>query len=512
MAHYLFGKRAREWIDKMQRRFADQIQDSIARSKIYDGRFEVEGSNQPEIVLVPIDSTTAIFEFAAEGSRTAVLNFANFFHQGGGFLSGSSAQEEMLCQESDLYNVISNFDGFYSYNQTNFDAFAGDRAIYSPDVIFVDENRTKSCDVITCASVHLHRGMDLKKNSKVMKSRIEFIREIAEDQKVEILILGALGCGAFHQNPEEISKYFREAFQNRCSSVKKIIYAILPGDNFDEFCETFSDAKVDDRKFETRYFLKLRQKIFKGEFDDVHKNFSILKAERARKHHSRVSKKFADEIQNSIDKSKIYDGRFEVEGSNQPEKISVEPIGSVEAIFKFDGDRMAVLNFASFKHPGGFFLQGSPAQEESLCHSSILFEVLKNFPNFYKENMNQLNDELFVDRAIYSPDVIFCRRDRQKSCGVITCAAPNLSKTHRSPEENSEALRSRIEFIREIAEDQNIDTLILGAFGCGIFGQDPFEVSKIFRETFANRCSSVQKIIYAIPPSKNLEAFQKIFQ
>ena len=232
-------------------------------------------------------------------------------------------------------------------------------------------------------------------------------------------------------------------------------------------------------------------------------------------HTNRMTIDFAAEIRDSISKSKIYDGRFEVDGSNQPE-IILSNLDSVSAIFEFDGDRMAVLNFADFKKPGGRFLTGGFAQEESLCHSSNLYSILKEFPKFYFQNQKRLNNGMYQDRAIYSPDVIFFREDSRKSCGVITCAAPNASRMVRyhsfSPEENSAALQSRIEFIRGVAENQNVDTLILGAFGCGVFRQNPNEVAEIFRDTFANRCSSVQKIIYAIPPSKNFEAFQKIFQ
>lgn len=299
MAHRLLGKRAREWVEKIQRDFSREIQDSIDGTKIYDGRLNLDGSSQPEILLSPTDSTTAIFEYKEPNRKIAVLNFANFIAPGGGFLGGSSAQEEMLCHESYLYNVISEFPDFYLENSKHYrGGLASDRGLYSPEIFFIDEERKISCDVITVAAPHLQHGIDLAQNSEALQSRIEFVRDIAEDQGVEILILGAFGCGAFHQNPAEASRYFREAFENRCESVKKIIYAIPPGDNFDAFKQTFSDAEVDTREFKPRYFLRVRQQIFKGEFDNVKRPFSILKVERAREHHSITSEKFSAEIQN----------------------------------------------------------------------------------------------------------------------------------------------------------------------------------------------------------------------
>lgn len=95
-------------------------------------------------------------------------------------------------------------------------------------------------------------------------------------------------------------------------------------------------------------------------------------------------------------------------------------------------------------------------------------------------------------------------------CDVITCAAPNYTAAKKycnvSREENRNALLSRIAFVRDIAEENGVETLILGAFGCGVFGQDPYEVAKIFFETLYQ--SSVKKVVYAIPAGVNLDAFR----
>lgn len=98
----------------------------------------------------------------------------------------------------------------------------------------------------------------------------------------------------------------------------------------------------------------------------------------------------------------------------------------------------------------GGFLSGSMAQEEALCHESILYNVLSRMPGFYAENKKHTNHGLYHDRAVYSPDIIFVRNGLEARCGVLTCPSPNWSAAKNkgiTKKENSEALRSRIRFI-----------------------------------------------------------------
>ena len=67
---------------------------------------------------------------------------------------------------------------------------------------------------------------------------------------------------------------------------------------------------------------------------------------------------------------------------------------------------------------------------------------------------------------------------------MITCAAPNISTAERYAgvlgSENLAALLDRIKFVLNIAMDNHVDTLILGAFGCGVFGQNATIVARYF--------------------------------
>lgn len=70
-------------------------------------------------------------------------------------------------------------------------------------------------------------------------------------------------------------------------------------------------------------------------------------------------------------------------------------------------------------------MKGSKAQEECLCHESYLYNVLREMPDFYAWNNQHKNKALYLNRALYTEDILFERDDQHAYCDVLTCAAPN---------------------------------------------------------------------------------------
>ena len=108
---------------------------------------------------------------------------------------------------------------------------------------------------------------------------------------------------------------------------------------------------------------------------------------------------------------------------------------------------------------------------------------------------------------------MFFRGEKSTPCDVITCAAPNrnvsIKYTNVSLTENNKILYNRIEYIKDIALNQHVDTLILGAYGCGVFKQDATTVAIYIKEIFAN---SGLHVVLAIPGnSDNYKKFKEIF-
>lgn len=230
-------------------------------------------------------------------------------------------------------------------------------------------------------------------------------------------------------------------------------------------------------------------------------------------HTKEMSQKYKDEINHAIISTKIY-GPEDVEIKTSCKDINkmfyaVDSIDSVSAIFKYykDDTKMAVLNFASYKKPGGGFINGSKAQEECLCYESFLYNVLSEKNDFYEWNNHNINKSLYLNRGLYTENVVFEHEGNTCKCDVITCAAPNKSAAmkyfHISEKENTNALTSRIKFILDIAKNSNVSTLILGAYGCGVFGQDATEVASIFKEYLTTTYKCFDTIVFAVPNGRD---------
>lgn len=235
----------------------------------------------------------------------------------------------------------------------------------------------------------------------------------------------------------------------------------------------------------------------------------------AKKHTELMESTKTDLIESSVAETKIYES-CAVQTRTVLATFKLLNLDIVSAIMMQDSNkRTGVLNFASFKEPGGKFLEGSSAQEESLCHKSFLYNVLKEFQDsYYDINKKQLNRALYYDKALYTPDIEFSQGANTRFADVITCAAPNWTVANKycnvTPLENYRALSSRIKFVKDITCNNNLDVIILGAYGCGVFGQDPETVAKLIHQHFK---SSIPEVILAVPgKDRNYQAFADYFK
>lgn len=258
-------------------------------------------------------------------------------------------------------------------------------------------------------------------------------------------------------------------------------------------------------------------------------NYWDMKKERsitAQSHHKAMEESFANEIKASAEKSTVYElGNtipYDTMGKENGTKFTAvfRPMTIQDYLTdvlakkkKKYQERTVVLNFASYKNPGGKYLEGSSAQEESLCSVTTLYEVLLRNEDYYTWNREHLDRGLYKDRALISPDIII--DDHGVAIGktnVITCAAPNKGaalKNGVSEDECDEAQRERIRFVMNLLRDKYTH-LVLGAFGCGVFGNNPEVTAKAFLEelnTLQDECT----VTFVIPDRKTMQIFQDVF-
>lgn len=189
-------------------------------------------------------------------------------------------------------------------------------------------------------------------------------------------------------------------------------------------------------------------------------------------------------------------------------------------------DDVLVLNFASAKNPGGGFLSGSQAQEESLARSSALYPCQTQMAEMYEFN-RQVGTCLYSDHMIYSPRVPVFREDGGTllevpySFSIVTAPAVNAGAVRKNEIHNVPHIRSvllvRLQKALWLAARHGHKTLVLGAWGCGVFGNDPAEVAGLFAETLGpggsfHRC--FEHVTYAVydrtPGQDVLIAFQTV--
>ncbi len=206
------------------------------------------------VISVTEDTTFHCAQSFLQGNdRVAVLNFANAYSPGGGVKNGAMAQEECLCRSSNLYlslTVPYIIRNYYNWNSSNTGDMGTDTVIYSPGVtVFKTDDDLPQLlgspfrtDVLTCAAPYYDplrkKPVSPEKLTDVFRSRIANILEVAAAMDVDVLVLGAFGCGAFNNPPELVAEAFRHCLvdQGRGRFFRKVVFAIKKrGTNYDVF-------------------------------------------------------------------------------------------------------------------------------------------------------------------------------------------------------------------------------------------------------------------------------------
>lgn len=255
------------------------------------------------------------------------------------------------------------------------------------------------------------------------------------------------------------------------------------------------------------------------------------------------NRRLADAVQRSKAAVRLYaeNDYPELPEATKAGNVIVTKSKTFEAAMRLSKERpdakIAVLNFASATNPGGGVKSGSSAQEESLCRCSTLYPTLNQrslWDQYYQPN-REANDPLHTDVCIYSPNVVICKTDESipqrlpeeqfVTVDVITCAAPNLRQrpgNYHNPDASKAASITRQQLfdlhvkrakhILHVAAASGVDCLVLGAFGCGAFENDPNVVAKAYAvamEEYRRRFDVIEFAIYCRDwETANYDAFK----
>jgi uncharacterized protein (TIGR02452 family) len=199
---------------------------------------------------------------------------------------------------------------------------------------------------------------------------------------------------------------------------------------------------------------------------------------------------------------------------------------TLDAVRRLAGEgeeNVMCLNFASAKNPGGGFLGGALAQEECIARASGLYPCLLQ-ANEYYEYHRKLNTCLYSDHMIYSPQVPILKTEfgnplNEVVCTtIITSPAVNAGVVRRNEESNTDkivpVMRKRIEKLLALCLHHQHTTLVLGAWGCGVFQNNPEEIAELFREALTgNFANQFKRVVFAVRTDKEsiIEPFRMRF-
>lgn len=252
----------------------------------------------------------------------------------------------------------------------------------------------------------------------------------------------------------------------------------------------------------------------------------------AEKHEAMINKLFKTQTKTSINDSVVYspdsfkDAKPDfTDYAKQLVWESATDQAAIKTFRKFREQKIAALNFANYKEAGGGYLRGLMAQEEAICGQSNLYPIIASQTDYYAWNNQHLNNSIYLNRAIYSSNVLWSTATvPQGKTDVITCAAPHKSRSKYITNSDKQikfysdcnaAMLNRMNFVKQIAEDQHVDVLILGAWGAGAFGYDAKEVAQMWHKVFTAP-TSIKTVIYAVigdkRSNKAIKAFRDTFK
>ncbi|MFJ8626520.1 TIGR02452 family protein [Kitasatospora sp. NPDC093550] len=205
--------------------------------------------------------------------------------------------------------------------------------------------------------------------------------------------------------------------------------------------------------------------------------------------------------------------------------VEVTAEGSIEAARRLvaqGAGPVGVLNFASARNPGGGYLRGARAQEEDLCRSALLYSCLLEAPDYYEAHRAS-TDLRYSHRVIVSPGVPVIRGARGELLAqpypvtFLTSPAPNAGQLERrsSGTDVRGVLAERSDRVLAAAARHEVRTLVLGAWGCGVFRNDPVQVAEAFEGALTRYGAAFERVVFAVwdrtPVSVNRAAFEARF-
>lgn len=216
--------------------FASETKATVEAATIYE---EGEGrelpipeasAQQTETMVTTAFIPEALARFAK--GKTVVVDPASFTRPGGAYEDGAFGPEQIICSESNLYEVLCGIKGVY--HDRNRDYRRGmlftDRAAYLPGVVFTRDGKVRTADVIAVPEPLRARALENARSERecdnALATRVETLLRIAAANECETLVLGAFGCGRLGYDVDQVISLFASWLEAHPGVIPQVVFAV----------------------------------------------------------------------------------------------------------------------------------------------------------------------------------------------------------------------------------------------------------------------------------------------
>lgn len=236
----------------MKGAFAHDTEACIEGAVIYE---EGEGRELPVPDSTFEDTETIVTSaFAPEAlyrlgkGKTVMVDPASFLRPGGAYEDGAFGPEQILCSESNLYQILCGIrTPFYSKNKgyARGQLFT-DRAVYLPDVTFSRDGDVRHAGVIVIAEPLRARALENYRSERecdnALATRIETLLRIAAANECETLVCNAFGCGRMGYDEAQVIELFKTWIEAHPGAIARIVFSV-PRAHYTAFDAAFGKPK-----------------------------------------------------------------------------------------------------------------------------------------------------------------------------------------------------------------------------------------------------------------------------
>jgi uncharacterized protein (TIGR02452 family) len=184
-----------------------------------------------------MDTLDMALDYVKLGLNPVILNMASDQLPGGGVAHGATAQEEEIFRRTNGHLLLPR--KWYPLEESDI--------IYSPKLTIIKKSRESGYELlghddatvgmISCAAIRrpiLKDGKYDNHDYNLMMAKVDAIVKLGLGYGHDSIVLGAFGCGAYGNPPDQVAQMFKVALGKYKKYYKKIGFAVLttrPSDN-----------------------------------------------------------------------------------------------------------------------------------------------------------------------------------------------------------------------------------------------------------------------------------------